>query len=527
VKRYPLLAACAVAALAVTGCGGGGSSVTPTGITNTQSQLSKATMHITIPSRSSGTSAGKRGAQYISPSTQSASFTVGSLAPQYADLSSTSSLCTGAQDSNGGDTTTRTCTVQINAYVGDGQTLVIKTFDGQSGAGNVLTNNTESLNVSATGTNSASYVLSGVLDHFTITLSPASIPTTEANDVVVSVTPYDAGNNVIIGTPVNADGSALDSNNLNLTASPSTGITIDPFDGDTGTFTAHYDGSVTTSPVTFTLALSGYTSATAPLTISGAPTPPPGISNGDFASGTLLNSSGFGWTSCSIAHAPLAGPVNPSPAPLGDPQAASTTAISPPITVAIGTPPPNLNPNFAGAAPDAVGTNVALTGDPGSETTGASGICQTFVVPAATPELTFWVYEGGSEYYFDSADQEADVLSADGSTLQQTLFAETNCFWDPGVLGQTGYLGSKCIPASYGGTASTFQWRGGLWTQRGPFDLSAYSGNTITLFLGVWSKSTHGSPSSPVTYGNFMFVGNVQLQATGSGSVNITGRSHR
>lgn len=525
-KRYPLLAACAVAALAVTGCGGGGGSVTPTGITNTQSQRSKATMHITIPSRSSGTSAGKRGAQYISPSTVSASFTIGSLSPQIVDLSATSTYCTGAQDT--GDTATRTCVVTINANVGSDQTLVIKTFDAANATGNLLTNNTENINVSAdAGSNNENYVLNGVLDHFTLTLSPTSVSTTVATDITATVTPYDAGNNVIIGSPVKADGSDLDSNNLSLTASPSTGVTIGAFDGENGTFPVQYDGSVTTSPVTFTLALTGYTSATAQLTVNGAPTPPPGISNGDFASGALVDSHGFGWTSCSIGHTSLAAAINPSPVPAGaaTQTAAPTTPVIPAPTVVIGTPPPDYNPNITPTAPPAeVGTNVALTGDPEGETTGSTGICQTFVVPASTPELTFWVYEGGSEYNFKYADQEADILDSTGTTIQQTLFAEENCFWYPGTLGDTGYLGSGCIPSAYGGTATYVDWQGGYWTQRGPFDLSAYAGQTVTLFIGVWSSSTHASPA---TYGQFMFVGNVQLQAGNSGSVTVSGRSHR
>lgn len=525
-KRYPLLAACAVAALAVTGCGGGSSSVTPTGITQQQSQSSKATMHITIPPKSSGTSAGKRGAQYISPSTMSGSFTIGSLAPQIVDLSPTSTYCTGAQDTGG--TQSRTCTIIINANVGDDQTLVIKTYDAANATGNVLTNNTENINVSAdAGSNNENYVLNGVLDHFTVTLDPTSVDTTVPTDITASVTPYDAGSNIIIGTPVNADGSALDSNNLSLTASPSTGITIDAFDGDNGTFPVHYDGSSTTSPVTFTLALTGYTSATAQLTVNGAPTPPPGISNGDFASGALVDSHGFGWTSCSIAHTALSAAVNASPAPKSVSAQSATSAISPALTAAVVQLPANWNPDHTSDALPPGAINAALTGDVANETKGASGICQTFQVPSdgTATQLTFWVYELGGEYKFAYADQEADLTTGGDTPVTTTLFAEVNCFQDPtGFPTQTPATTSGCWPNSLGGDSNNYNdWQGGYWVQRGPFDLTPYVGQSVTLFIGSWDSGNDTTGK----YGNAMYVTDVQLQAAGTGSVNVTGRSHR
>lgn len=519
-KRQPLLVACTVAALAAAGCSGGGSQMTPAGNATTQSQSGKATLTITIPSKSSKTSTGSRIPQYVSPNTNSATFTVAGGTPQVVDLSPSSSACTPATGDN------RTCTATITAPVGTGESLVIKTFANSTGTGDALTNNTESIDVTQDGPNNFSFTLNGVLSSIQLAVSPDTVTTTEAADLTASLTPLDASGATIIGNPVGPDGGDI-SGTPTLSASPATGFTIDPFNDTTDSFAVHYDGSSTTSPVTLTASVTGYPSADATVTVNGAPTPPPGISNGDFASGALTNSQGFGWTSCSIGHTSLTAAINPSPAPAGASMqtAAPTTPVVPPPTVTVGTPPPNYNPNVTPTAPPAeVGSNVALTGDPQGETAGSTGICQTFVVPTGTPELTFWVYEGGSEYNFRNADQEADILDSTGTTIQQTLFAEQNCFWNPGVLGDTGYLGSGCIPSAYGGTSSYADWQGGYWTERGPFDLSTYAGQTVTLFIGVWSAATHASPT---TYGQFMFVGGVQLSAAGSGSVNVTGRSHR
>lgn len=565
-KRYPLLAASAfvavaVAALAAAGCGGGSGSVTPTGTTNTQSQSSKATMHITIPSRSSGTSTGKRGAQYISPSTESASFTIGSLAPQYADLSSTSSSCSGAQDSAG--TATRTCTIQINAYVGDNQTLVIKTFSGAGGAGSVLTNNTENINVSAdAGSNTENYVLSGVMDHFTVTLDPTSVTTGGASDVVASVTPYDAGNNVIIGTPVNADGSALDPSNLSLTANPSTGITIGAFDGDNGTFTAHYDGSATTSPVTFTLALTGYTSATATLTVSASPAPTESptasptastaptnaIVNGDFALG--LN-DGSDWYTCygvRVGTTTSSLPINASPDPVNATAQGSTTTPAPTSTAATDTSVQTTTPS--GAAPPSGKAQFALVGYSGGTGLpapaankpgkGNTGICQNIASVPAGAMLTFNVYEGGDDDW-QKSDDEADVYPAGafvvttGSPVAaaaptERLYAQNNCYdsagWEAIFLNApfgTGTVNSSSTtarwsgcPATPGGTTpSGTTSLGGYWYAKS-LDMSAYAGQSITLFLGIGRDAGASIPtSSGAQYYNYAFFDNVALTGTG------------
>jgi hypothetical protein len=249
-------------------------------------------------------------------------------------------------------------------------------------------------------------------------------------------------------------------------------------------------------------------------TASPTSSPAGGIVNGNFATGKLAP-----WTPCSFSHPGYANPVNASPPPAGT--GAQATTPTAPISLAnvtkygnsVGTPPPNYNPS--GALPTGLSSNAAMTGDQFSEQIGASGICQTFTVPSNATYLSFWAYEGGSEYAFYFADQEADVMTADGTAIQKTLFAEDNCFWNPGHVGATGYTNNGCIPPSDGSTSSYQDFQGGAWVQRGPYNLSAYAGKSITLYLGTWSSpSVNEVTPYPATYSNEMWVTNVQMSGS-------------
>jgi len=255
------------------------------------------------------------------------------------------------------------------------------------------------------------------------------------------------------------------------------------------------------------------------------------ITNGAFTNGLS------GWTDCSYAHKELAAPVNPaSPLPASAASQGSTTYTPvpagslPPVTVV--TPPANDNPGPPAAdnitvgatTPPQLGNAVAFTGTVNAglvpHPSGAFGMCQSIAVPAAAPYLSFWVFEGGAGYQFSDFDQEAVVLQ--GSTIGATLFAEQDCYLHPGIpssgsstagglYGGAGvFTSSGCWPAAYGGDTSGpyYDWvQGGFWQQRGPYDLSAYAGQTITLFLGNWSFYHE----TATYYAQFMFVGDVQL----------------
>jgi hypothetical protein len=292
------------------------------------------------------------------------------------------------------------------------------------------------------------------------------------------------------------------------TATPSTHPSATP----TPTRTATPSPTSTPTPAGPTPTPVGPTPTPVPPTPTPVPTATPAIHNGNFASGTLTP-----WTPCSFTHNSFSTPVNASPAPAVTPAQTSppTAALSAPGTYGniVVTPPPNLNPNISATAPP-LGSYVAETGDQNSESKGSSGICQQITPDATNHFLSFWAYEAGTESSFKGADQEADILDSTGSTVQTTLFSELNCLYDPGVVGASGtFTSSKCEPAQDGGTATSFLYQGGYWVQRGPYDLSAYEGQTVTLFVGVWDYFTDVTPY-PDTFGNTMFVGNVQLTSS-------------
>jgi hypothetical protein len=281
--------------------------------------------------------------------------------------------------------------------------------------------------------------------------------------------------------------------------------------------------------------------------------------------GTFTNSTGAGtlgaWTPCSYSREVFGASINavtapfasgnqfpaatPAPPALAETQLTTSAVTNPSGDVAVATPPPNLNPTLLDGAtpsvPSVIGNNVALTGgalepnggEVASLTEGSVGICQTVTLDSTNQELSFWVYEAGSEDNFASADQEAVILNSSGTafltaptwtgpdnaapllTAGSVLFAEENCFWDPGTVGITGFPKSACIPTALGGTDATQGFQGGTWVQRGPYNLSQVPGlsvgNQYTLFLGVWAFENKATPAAPTTFGNAMFVANVQV----------------
>jgi predicted small lipoprotein YifL len=288
------------------------------------------------------------------------------------------------------------------------------------------------------------------------------------------------------------------------------------------------------------------------------------ITNGTFANGST------NWAPCSYAHSAGASPVNaaspypntPEPVQTGSPTAETPVplgSLSPLVSVT--GPPANDNPGWSdytntgltpntgsvtfsqngnsetvttpGGAPSVLGSHVILLGsiegDIEAYPLGTFGVCQTFTVPTPVPnvsgqgdpQLSLYVLEGGTEYTFKEADQEATLFASYSSnvasTLDEYLFAEQDCYvhpttaTPPGVWGGASITGggAGCWPAAYGGDPSGYEnWlEGGFWSPRGPYDISAYAGQTVTLFLGNWSyfHETHSYNAQ------FMYVGNVQV----------------
>lgn len=122
------------------------------------------------------------------------------------------------------------------------------------------------------------------------------------------------------------------------------------------------------------------------------------------------------------------------------------------------------------------GTYDALVGNTAApEETGMDGVCQSVTVPSSGT-LTFWANEGTSETSTSTADQEVDVLDANGN-VTATLLSEN---------------------ANTGG-----------WTQK-TIDMSAYAGQTVTLLIGIYGS---GSSSDY----NYIYVDDVSLTGSSTG----------
>ena len=126
-----------------------------------------------------------------------------------------------------------------------------------------------------------------------------------------------------------------------------------------------------------------------------------------------------------------------------------------------------------------------------------------------SPQLTLEVYEGGNNVNYSRNDQEADIFASSAgltasntstTTLPvQTLFAENNCYNNLNMHNTT----SDETPCNPSGT----QANGGQWYAKGPYSLSAYAGQTITLFLGTWNN-TGGTGTA---YFNYAYFDNVVI----------------
>jgi hypothetical protein len=400
-------------------------------------------------------------------------------------VTSGSGITITAQSSN-----TSVATVTASASTGTGTTATFTVTP--VGVGNATITFTDPLNQTGTAT------VTVVNTNPSPNPSPAS-GTIGLGDQVTLVVPAKTG------TVINATSS--NSAVLSVTAT----ATGDANGHATFTATAAGPGTAT---LTFTDPVNDKGTFTA--TVSG-------IKNGAFTSG-LTN-----WSNCSYAHVAFTATVNeatpvPSPAPSQSPGSATTPIPAANLTAlsAAVTPPPNDNPSpppfvTSSAAPAAVGSSVALLGSLNDATTnvpkGEFGICQTVAVTSAAPYLSFWVWEGGENYSFKSSDQEAEVLDATGTTIQQTLFAEEHCYVhppaeSPGLVSTS----NGCWPSAFGGDSSGYKdWvAGGYWYQRGPYNLSAYAGQTVTLYFGNYSYYANTTN----VYSNFYYLGNVQLLPT-------------
>ena len=258
-----------------------------------------------------------------------------------------------------------------------------------------------------------------------------------------------------------------------------------------------------------------------PATPSPSPTPSNAVSNGNFETGTFSP-----WFVCYTQHHQLA-PTDASPV---NPPSAYTSPTPGPDTSPTSAPNPD-DVTVQGSTPTGAvhgGAHAALVGHSLEQQRGkgASGVCQNVTVPTNSPALTLWVYEGGNYAYYDATDSEADIFTASAgltaatpttTTLPQSvLFSEDNCWNNQSVPASPNSAQGPCATDHlHGGNAN---WpdlaNGGVWRQKGPYDLTPYAGQTVTLFLGIWNSS------SSTTYYDYAYYDDVVL-TTGAGSATV------
>lgn len=550
-----LLAGCTIAGLALAACGGGsGPAAPPVSTSQTPQSTGTIVFNVIVPAKTAQSTG--RAPQYISPSTGSISFQIGTGAVQVVALTPGSATC----PLSGGQ---YTCTASASVPAGTNESLTIKTYANSTGTGSVLSMNTTTVTIVAHQNNPETVTLNGVAATIGLTLSPTSITDLSGTTIAAKPNAFDASGNMIVG-PGNvsdANGNQLGQGSEvpTLTSSAPTHFSVGAFDNNGGTFTVTYDGAeVGAGPIVFTLALTGFTSATANLTVNPAgatpspsPSPSPLITNGDFTTNAFDGTAG--WYRCYASRITTTGatPINASPAPVNQltVNAGSTPAPGPvtgditqQTTTPTGTPPPSGNADFAliGYAGGAFGTPVV-----GKPNRGNTGICQTIAIPASAPTLTLNVFEGGDDNWSKS-DAEVDLYAPDAFTVSGgtgvaaaatapivRLMAENNCYDSAGFMDV--FLAPPWGHSASGVTvSSTARWSGcsltpgggdpggytpssggGFWYSRS-LDLSLYAGTTQTLFIGISRDAGNGgAPSaSGAQYYNYLFVDHVVLTGT-------------
>jgi hypothetical protein len=251
-RLAPSLAA--IAALMLSGCGGGGGS-TPNVVANSlpqTQQTASVTFTIVIPSASGTSASAKRGPLYVSSSTKSATVAVtpsGGSAGTPAVIACTSSSCSGT----------------ISAPVGS-DAFAVNLYDGTGGSGSLLSTGTLQQTIVANEANSVTVTFNGVVASLTISLNPTSIIPGTSGTATVTVNALDADGNIIVGPGVYADasGAPVTIDLANSDTSGASSLSASNLTQPTTGITLSYTTALAASP-TITASASGVTSAHASL----------------------------------------------------------------------------------------------------------------------------------------------------------------------------------------------------------------------------------------------------------------------
>jgi hypothetical protein len=255
------MGALVMCAFAVSACGGGGGTSAPVPAQpKTTSGVGRVAFSIIIPAQTAA--AAHRKPAYVSPSTQSVSFAVGSATPQVVAIVPGSANC--PSNGNGG----YTCTADANVTAGANQSLTVKTYASTDGTGAVLSQNTITVTVVAAQTNPVTVTLNGVAASLALTVSPSgSVTRCTPSTLTATWSALDAQGNTIVGpgTITNAAGTTVAPT---LTSSDTTHFTIGTASGNTWPVTYNGAGGGLTGPITLSATFTGVTTGTAPVAIA-------------------------------------------------------------------------------------------------------------------------------------------------------------------------------------------------------------------------------------------------------------------
>lgn len=216
-KWHYVIAAIVFAAITLSGCSGRSAGVPAMRNGTMQHALGTLDIQVTVPATQT---AGVRRRQYISPSTQSMTVSVDGATAQAYPLTRGSSGCT-----SGGAGTSYSCNVSVSIPAGTHQ-ATFNTYDGQNGAGNLLSTNSVPITVNPGKANSLSLTLNGVVNSIALSLLNPDPPAGSAQTIPLSINAYDADNNLIIGAGTYGGGpiQLADSDTSGVTSLSSTSV---------------------------------------------------------------------------------------------------------------------------------------------------------------------------------------------------------------------------------------------------------------------------------------------------------------
>jgi len=305
------------AALGVSACGGGGSSsqipspaANAAGGSASSTQRFPVTLKVAIPATQAAS--GQRRPRFVSPSTQSLTYSISTTAtPPTVAASGTVSLTLGTSGCVSSLAST-ICTLTTTFNLAPGSyTGTFETFDGANGTGNPLSQNqTVPITVTASTTNLVNISLGGIVSSVSVAPSPtqslvvATAPITNPSQTLGKAS---LANYALVGAglpgahPVQFTIAALDADGNTIVGSGAPTFAVTP--NGVVTFTATQPGAGANGPNTFTLTPSSVSLAQNIVQVTATPA----SGTGACASGAC--SSGLGITTPGIVAQEGAGGI--------------------------------------------------------------------------------------------------------------------------------------------------------------------------------------------------------------------------